>query len=467
METTNTEQAYVPRPFFKAAKVRDQQERLSRRILWETRDLNRTAGFVYVRKRFKNESFFESLHCVVAQLLENLHTYRARFNNHLNAHHRFRYLFLSYVLPSGTIVEHKDHKACPFPAKNADVKPEVTSPSFTHPQSGPQYWVSELQGAEAEYEYGQQFARRIFLSEQEEESIVLNDRKQTGFGENPVNETLLGTISASKILIAWLVVLLACIPEVLIYSKIVGSIFHMDKTKMYFAGAVILLLSKTNAMLLYNSAHEFFRNLGRIFYVFQLRVNTFFFVLFSLSLAYSICIGILYNQFTTEERLARNYAMSQQRYLQAQDELETDPKNKELLLQASQAKAEKTRMGEELAKSGNSVLSIITIGFSGMVILLYTSTMFAMSLIFATAFRLRRQAEKSLWQVDRWEAKFNSQKHRLTIFRKKAFHITCLYGQLEFLQRLEQGTPAEAVFHPQRMPLPLGGQQMSSGKQIM
>lgn len=476
MEATNRSQL-IPRPFINALKVKKRQIILRKEIKHETRDLYRIAGFRYVRRGlFKESTMLENFDCIIVTLLDKLYGHKSRFLNEVYRYRQQQYLFDMHVLPEGKaklreITESKEEKYLKendFRMKNPNEShaletsqiPAKENMVFTHSVSFSDYWAGEVQGYESEYLFGRQYAMKNCSFEKPEKDINLLHTAE-GVIDNPVfNQTFLASITLQKLLLTALITTLACISELLIYSKILGAIFHMEGIKMYFAGSVIFLFSKTNAILLYETVHEYFKKMGKLF---AKGVSSFFLIIFILSLLYSVCTGILYHQFTQDERHARNYTMLQQQSMELQDALETDPQNVDLLQQLDENHKEQKELSKKLSEEESGVLKIITIGFAGLVILLFTSVLFSMSLIFGTAYKLKKDCLRTARAITDWEAKFNSQKQRISSFRNRAFHIQTLYGQLEYLRRLEHGTPIDAFYSPhQNTPLPLNGNQAHS-----
>lgn len=340
----------------------------------------------------------------------------------------------------------------------------------------PDYFLAESQFLKAQQAYGMQFAKTNFPDNQIEQDTKLSTTSSEALDSPNISETFLGSITRSKVNLTFIIVFLAMIPEYLIYSSIIAAIFEFQGIKAILAGTVVLLFGKANAMIIYNTVLEFFKKQSKVLEFKNAKVNRFFFFLFCISLLYCFAIGLLFKSYKDEQKATKEYVMLQQATIQMQEnaELSDSPKTAEFNKELQKAKDEAQRAKAKMLRGSDSpsLLKVLTIGFSGAIVLLFSSCLFAMALIFSTCYHLRRKVEIATKRIMQSEIQFNNQKQSMAVFREKAFHICSLIGELEFLRRLKEGSPKESLYVPRAKenqvtrefnePLPLVDEQIDS-----
>ncbi|MDD2986121.1 hypothetical protein [Flavobacterium sp.] len=317
---------------------------------------------------------------------------------------------------------------------------------------GPEYYTSEQQLLKAQQAYGMYFAKSNFPALAFEEQVELSTTAQKALDVPQVSETFLGSITKSKVTLTFIIVFLAMIPEYLIYSAIISAIFEFSGIKALLAGTVVLLFGKGNAMILYGTVLDFFKKQSKVFEFRKVKINRFFLFLFGISLVYCFAIGLLFKSYKDEQKATKEYVMLQQTTTQMQQEAQLDEQggsaelNQEL--QKAKEEAQQAKMKMTSQSDSPSLLKVFTIGLSGAIVLLFSSCVFAMSLIFSSSYHLRSKLEKATKIIIQSESQFTAQKQAIIVFRHKAFHICGLVGELEFLRRLTQGSPKDALYKP-------------------
>lgn len=315
---------------------------------------------------------------------------------------------------------------------------------------GPEYYLAESQFLKSQQAYGMYFAKTNFPDVATEQTLELSTTSSKALDVPNLEETFLGSITLSKVNLTFFIVFLAMIPEYLIYSAIISAIFEFSGIKALLAGTVVLLFGKGNAMIVYGSVLEYFKKQSKVFEFKNIKINRFFFFLFCVSLLYCFAIGLLFKSYKDEQKATKDYVMLEQKATQMEQEAELSGENHsaqfESELQRAKQEAEKAKLKMTTQSDSPSLLKVATIGFSGAIVLLFSSCLFAMALIFSSCYHLRRKVEIATKKIINSEIQFDAQKQAISVFRSKAFHICSLIGELEFLRRLSEGTPRESLY---------------------
>jgi len=463
-------------PFFKKDKLTKEMTELQERIDLTSLDLKKmvTPRWMISHVPFSKVRVFEFYEATLILLENKVFQIKCEYEitRHILQESRFKlreFVSFNEELESGA--ESEEPSAGP-PSETGQESVSLPQPEndcvavtihFAEPGSGPDYYILEAQFYQSQRAWGRMWGKTNFLGATRARSVILPTKLEQELKSPRLHESFLTNISRFKVWLTYLVVFIAMIPEYLIYSKIISSIFEFEGVKEVVAGTVVILLGKINALVILGSVREFFKHQSRVFRIKQFVINRFFLLLFIISFAYCFAIGMLYKDYKDEQNLARDYVMLQQTSSQlrgeaALEETISDDSRRQLEENEKQLETVKSKVYSEDNKT--NYLKVFTIGLSGAIILLCSSVLFSMALIFATAYKLGKKIEKAERQLAQLAGHFESQQNFITMFSAKAFQIYCLHGELEFLRRLYEGTPKDAMFDPKKpstldIPLPL------------
>lgn len=479
---TTLEHLTVIFPFLHKEKNTYEQKELENRIKDETEDLNRIASKRPLLNPLKKRgssvySFFES---TLTKWIDKLHSIKANLEYDSSMLKDLQLKYLDYVLPNhkrAEIIPKLEKRSIEEQEQNLQTKSTAISEKtnltprsgtseipahFTHANTAPIYGVLEAQQLQTQVWYGDHTAETYFPKDVPEDAIDVEQKVNEPL---TVSDTFLSKITGFKVALTYLIVFAGLIPEYLIYSKIVGSIFHFEGFKLYVSGVIVLLISKTMSILILQNVHDFFRELNPIFHFLKLKISRYYFIIFCTGFIYCICIGVLYNQYTEEEQLTKSYVILQHNNQQLKEETALEASSDaNTNQQIVENEKELKQLREKITNRESGLLKTITIALSNGIVLLFSSLLFAMAWVFAVAYKLRVKTNRYYWRATSHFNRFFALKNRVKIFRQKAKRIFALHGELQLLKKLEQdGSPKEVLFHPKetdkksQQPLPLNG----------
>lgn len=349
-------------------------------------------------------------------------------------------------------------------------QPKPEELRFTEVGSAPEYYVIETQNYECQIAFGVRWATANFPSGKPEREIFLNETAKEELDAPNIAETFLGTITRRTVNTTLIIVVLALIPEYLIYCKIISAVFEYDGLKAMLCGTGVLLFSKLNSYIVYNSVLSFLQKKTSVFDWKNIKGNRLYIGLLILSLMYCFCIGILYKNFKDDQNDVQKYTLLQQTSYQITETgtSEENPNQEEIqkLLRENEKDTEKFKAKVFSDEKGKGILIYVTIGLTGLITILFCSFLYAVGMVLKTSYKLRTKIDTITKRLSAIEGQFDAQKSMISTFRSKAYHIYTLHGQLEFLRRISEGTPRDVLFDPNKKeevtktPLPLNGVQL-------
>ncbi len=447
---------FTPMPYFQKTKLIEEQVQLKKQIQDETNDLYH---LVYRKSfLFKSKSVFEFYSSGLDSLIDKLHTLRSNFEHNLELLFQSQFKFLCFVIPEdrAEILKKKETPNFNFDksdnllvtvVENKNTEKNSTEIDFFNHKNGPEYLALEIQSLQAQVLYGKVYAELYSnqFSDNQEHTVNLSSTHES-INLSIIKQTLLGSLSRFKIILSYFILLAGISVEFFIYSKILNTVFEFDGYEAYFTGATVALLGKVLASLLHGAVLEFLKHQSNVIRFFKIKINRFFFFLFVLVLLYSACVGCLFYHYKTEEKQTTELVLLQQENQSIQDNLEIGAITPEESKKQIDANNKKAATVQDKLSENDSVIAQLTIIFSGLIILLCSASLFALTEICSTAFGLQKKVEKLSWKICSLEGQFNSCKSRLKLYRNKTLHIIGLEGQLQFLQRISYGTPREVLF---------------------
>jgi len=474
MNPTNNSKILVPVPYFTKEKIIAEQKVLQRRIDDETSDLKKmvTPNWKTITNSVNKPRIFAFYESTLILLHNRLIQLRSEFDYQVVVLKETRYKFYQFILTSEAFEEYEETRLKNqevFENKETSSTPAVEQPIvvpielyLTPAGSAPDYYVLEMQARQCQKSFGSEWGRTNFPQNKLGESEVLSSTFEKECTSSLHQESILGTVSRFKVWLTYFIVFVAMIPEYLIYSAIISSIFEFDGIKSAISGTVVLLLGKVNAIIIWSSVREYLRKHSSVFRLKGFALNRFFLFIFCISFVYCFAIGLLFKSYKDEQKLTKNYVLLQQTVNQIKEEIEFEGSTPELEEQLAENRQQLEKLKTQLFDDDQTdYLKLFTIGFSGAIVLLASSVLFAVAMLFATSYHLRKKVEQTIRRISKTESRFYSQQHFIRLFKTKAFGIYVLNGELEFLRRqLHNGSPKDVLFEvPKKetqLPLPLG-----------
>ncbi|MCF2221073.1 hypothetical protein H9Q08_17440 [Chryseobacterium sp. PS-8] len=369
---------------------------------------------------------------------------------------------------SGTSAEElRNHT---FPESRYDHIPaEPVKVHFTKPDEGPVRYVQQCQFYEAQVAYGRKWAKENFPVSQdnEEDHLLANAGEASEIPE--ISQTFLGSIGFWNLVVMELVVILAIAAEWLCYVKVLSLLYKINDGKEYLLGSVIVLFSKGMSFLIKEQVHQYFKELSPVFEIFKRKISRFFFIVLILGLLYTLCIGSVYYEINKEENLTRRYVLVSQNVMQWQDQMSQDGSaDQDAAKELENSNRELNHIRKQLTKiQEHDTLKKWVVSLTNMMVLVFSSILFAMSFICGTAYSLRRKHEKSSFKALQLESKCKSIENLSGLFNAKAWKVFRLMGELQYLRRLEHEfrNSGETLYDPEaplpikRSVLPLNGKE--------
>lgn len=317
---------------------------------------------------------------------------------------------------------------------------------FTKMNSSPKEYVKQAQQYESQVAYGAHYAD-LNLKKAEEhykiENISLPYKASEVVDIPKPKSNMLASATKPKVLLTYVVVLGAIIPELMTFSRVLSRVFHIESGfKQFFLGFTIVLLSKVFSILFFGTLLEFLKRENKIFKLRNIIVNQFALFLAVIGILLCTSLGALYYQVTDREQLIQKIVMLQQNNQQIKEEAvvsETplDEESKQIISDNTEKiKLYKKQLEESESKT---TLKVITISLFSAVVLLFSSSLFAFAWMFSTVYYLQNRVEQLSSKLYQLEGRFHSQRIGLQTFQKKIYNIFRLLGELEYLRRLREG----------------------------
>ncbi len=461
----------VATPWNKPEKLRNEKKMITKRIRRETIDLSKLVRRHNPLQRLQIFSFYES---TMTRLRSSLYKIRNQYEHHCQVLKITQTKFRKYVLfddPKETEEEIPQTQARQVSEEPATApEQQAEKRSFTDPRSAPFHTVLAMQDHESQKAAGEAWAEANFPPEAPEEDIKLTSKPTEETDPRFYQETTLTNVSLFDVVLTNAVVCAGMLLEYFVYSSVLSALFGMEGSKAAFSGAAVILLAKVIGVKLQGSVRRFFKHQSRIFRVRQYLVNWVFLSVCITGIIYCVLIGWMFSGHQFEKKLAREYVMVNDAGNALRDELEVEGIDREETLQKLKENNERLEeIRTKLSADEMNVFHAFVFAFCGVAVLIFSSVLFAVAMVYGTSYSLRRKTERTAHKISSLKAKFDSQKNLIRTFRTKSRRIFALHGEVRFLQHLlDGGVPADVLYDPfkkeeeVKSPLPLANGTMVS-----
>lgn len=346
-----------------------------------------------------------------------------------------------------------------IPQETITVEKEKATPSVhskpkqvIHTMVGeaPDYYVAEEQLEEAMWASGENYALQYCNpSLENSESLHLSTTSEKTLKQPTYNQNILGHIGLDKVILGVIVYLVAISGEIILFSENFAIIYNFSPVKSMVAGLAPLLLSFGIGYALYGVILDFTKSnnkLARKLFSSRIMIIALF-----AGLGYAFAMGILYkNSLDRDELYGQMTIQKQELYQYNPDILDEDMTEEE----RNQAIRENgTKVDElntqlvNLQEGPMATIAKLTIAFSSLIFLLFSSITFGVLILFLSAYKLQKKMAKIESKLPRIEAEFYAQKNVIFEVDNLCNRILNLLGQKRFIEKLLAGDSTRDILY--------------------